>query len=32
MNVVNAEIEGAIQNVWRRARQGKGEGARAAQS
>jgi chromosome partitioning protein len=31
MNVVNAEIEGAIQNVWRRARQGKGEGARAAQ-
>jgi chromosome partitioning protein len=32
MNVVNAEIEGAIQNVWRRARQGKGESARAAQS
>jgi chromosome partitioning protein len=31
MNVVNAEIEGAIQNVWRRARQGKGEGARSAQ-
>jgi chromosome partitioning protein len=32
MNVVNAEIEGAIQNVWRRARQGKGDSARAAQS
>jgi chromosome partitioning protein len=25
MNLVNAEIEGAIQNVWRRARQAKGE-------
>jgi len=27
MNLVNAEIEGAIQNVWRRARQAKGEPA-----
>jgi chromosome partitioning protein len=33
MNLVNAEIEGAIQNVWRRARQAKGEPAyRAAAS
>jgi chromosome partitioning protein len=31
MNVVNAEIEGAIQNVWRRARQGKGDNARVTQ-
>jgi chromosome partitioning protein len=31
MNLVNSEIEGAIQNVWRRARQGKGESARSAQ-
>jgi chromosome partitioning protein len=29
MNLVNREIEGAIQNVWRRARQAKGDPAQA---